>query len=229
MSGTVDVRYADPRHFSARDVAALRPMLSPTEEQRCQRFLRPHLSHDFIVAHALVRTTLGHALGRSPRALRFTFNEHGRPHIDGLHFNLSHTDGCIALALSFDMNVGIDVEAIKPRPFHELAAHHFAPTEIAALAQADDPMAHFYAVWTLKESYIKARGMGLAIPLDGFGFSLSPVALTIDPSKVRDTAARWSFKRRAPLANVAGALAFESRSVPQFTERWVAPNEVCGD
>jgi 4'-phosphopantetheinyl transferase len=71
--------------------------------------------------------------------------------------------------------IGVDVERIDRKVEHlDLAKRFFAPDESAVLAKA--PTHHvpelFFELWTLKESYIKARGMGLSIPLDDFAFAV---------------------------------------------------------
>ena len=81
----------------------------------------------------------------------------------------------------------------------DLAERFFAPHEAAALRRVDasDRPARFLEYWTLKESYIKARGLGLAIPLASFSFDLPPAApddIRIRfTSAVDDDATRWQF------------------------------------
>ena len=77
----------------------------------------------------------------------------------------------------------------------DIADRFFAPTEVADLnqqssANQDD---YFFNFWTLKEAYIKARGMGLSIPLDKFAFTLGPpTSILCDPS-LGDNSQEWTF------------------------------------
>ena len=78
-----------------------------------------------------------------------------------------------------------------------IAERFFAPTEVQALRAVPTAEQHdrFFDYWTLKEAYIKARGMGLAIPLGSFAFSLGPggaVSIAIDPSQ-NDDPTSWQF------------------------------------
>lgn len=183
-------------------------MLSADERARMQRF---HFERDrqiYLVAHALVRTALSRYATCAPAAWAFTANEHGRPEIAPgtctrpLRFNLSHTRGLVAVAIALERDLGVDVEHLYPRSFDlDVAEHFFAPTEVAALAAqpADARRDRFFAYWTLKESYIKARGMGLALPLDQFAFDLDrgdEITLTVDPRLEDDGRAWWFHQRR---------------------------------
>src|SRR5690606_33310169 len=92
-----------------------------------------------------------------------------------LVFNLSHTDGLIACAVSRGREVGVDVEWLDRRGGDiDVADRFFSRYEVQALyAQPPERRRdRFFRYWTLKESYIKARGMGLALPLDRFSFEL---------------------------------------------------------
>ena len=81
----------------------------------------------------------------------------------------------------------MDVENVRAREVDiEIADRYFAPEEVASAARAADEKQkqRFFEYWTLKESYIKARGMGLSIPLERFAFHLEDpeqIRLTIDP------------------------------------------------
>jgi 4'-phosphopantetheinyl transferase len=174
-------------------------MLSADERARMQRF---HFAHDrdtYLVAHALVRTALSRYADCAPSAWMFTANAYGRPEIAPgqcarpLRFNLSHTRGLVAVGVALGRDIGVDVEHLHPRSFSlDVAAHYFAPAE----------RDRFFAYWTLKESYIKARGMGLALPLDQFAFELDrdfdhedDIALTVDP-RLDDDGRAWWFHQR---------------------------------
>jgi len=89
-----------------------------------------------------------------------------------LQFNLSHTEGMAAIAITHAGKVGIDVERIRRNldPL-QMAMRFFSAEESEWLRSQprDRQFSAFFSCWTAKEAYIKARGGGLAIPLDGFG------------------------------------------------------------
>ncbi|MFC5475601.1 4'-phosphopantetheinyl transferase family protein [Paraherbaspirillum soli] len=159
---------------------AYRQLLSAEERRRAQRFLRERDRHRYLVTRALVRTVLSRFTGVAPASLIFKENRYGKPALCGmdfdkrtLSFNLSHCDDMIVLAITQDRELGVDVEniALRPAPIN-IAKRYFAEEEIVDLTalSVDAQGERFFEWWTLKEAYIKARGMGLSIPLDQFGF-----------------------------------------------------------
>lgn len=163
----------------------------------------------YLVTRAMVRTVLSRYVPLPPDAWIFTKNAYGRPAIAddivdawpearGLAFNLSHTRGLIALAVSRDREVGVDVEHLSVRNVSLGIAHRFfSANEVRDLAAVPDhaQQDRFFEYWTFKESYIKARGMGLSLPLDGFSFEFpqrDAVRIRIDPA-LEDRDERWSF------------------------------------
>jgi 4'-phosphopantetheinyl transferase len=115
-----------------------------------------------------------------------------------IHFNVSHTDGLVVCLVSTEHEVGVDTELFSRAPkLLTLAPHVFAPRELSDLAAlpSGDQEQRAVILWTLKESYIKARGMGLALPLDGFAFcfEVDRVRLKVEPA-LQDDGARWQFQ-----------------------------------
>ena len=82
-----------------------------------------------------------------------------------------------------------------------MADHYFAPTEVTALRSlpAAQQPERFFVYWTLKESYIKARGLGLSLPLAEFAFSVAGadkerLRVTLSAALLReDSPERWWF------------------------------------
>lgn len=201
-------------------IVALRTLLDASEQTRAKCF---HMAEDrdaYIAAHALLRTMLSCLTGIRPAAWRFLIGENGKPLLDpangpaDLHFSLSHTHGLVACAVGRPYPLGIDVEAWRdPAPI-ELAADHFAPAEARLVAERApaERSATFYRLWTLKESYIKATGQGLATPLNSFAFDLDPLAIRIG---ARDPDTAWHFTEFQPSPVHSLALAVRSpRPVP---------------
>lgn len=171
-------------------LAAYDALLTPAERARNRRFVFARHRHQDLVTRALVRTVLStyaqviYAQPVDPRAWEFTAGPFGRPEITAprleptLRFNLSHTDGLIVCAVTDDREVGVDVEDTQRTGYTvEIADRYFSPDEVRELRswpaalQAD----RFFDYWTLKEAYIKARGLGLQIPLDQFTIQLPRV------------------------------------------------------
>ena len=188
----------------------------PMQDQlpESDRFRFEKDQHSCLVTRALVRTVLSKYTDVTPVAWRFVTNEYGRPEIDEpkdarwLKFNLSHTNGLIALIVARDREVGVDVEDRERRGrLLNVADRYFSPSEVEALRALPEgeQLDRFFLYWTLKESYIKARGMGLAIPLSQFSFTIaSDISIAFD-AKLDDDPDRWqftamSFGRRHALA-----------------------------
>jgi len=201
---SVDVFTVRTDAVSTDVIAALATLLSPEEDARRVRFVRDVDRATFVIARALVRTTLSAYEPTSPRDWRFETNAYGCPFVVAtqaghppLTFNLSHTGGLVALAVTRDHRVGVDVERVDRVVREDIAGRHFAADEVRDLQAlpADAQPRAFFEYWTLKEAYIKARGMGLAIPLGDFAFELRPPA----PPAIRfvegfdDRPERWQF------------------------------------
>lgn len=136
----------------------------------------------FAESHTLVRRALSRYSEIPPREWRFVENAHGKPRIDPdldsptLSFSLAHTKGLAVVAVTGGANVGVDVERVdRCVDAARLSNRFFSPEEAAALQElvSDRLRERFFLYWTLKESYIKARGLGLSLPLDSFSFRLA--------------------------------------------------------
>ncbi|WP_052341290.1 4'-phosphopantetheinyl transferase family protein [Salinarimonas rosea] len=216
-------------------VDAYRDLMTEEERARERRF---HFEADrlrYATARALVRTTLSRYGAREARAWRFTADRFGKPHLDadgaaavpGLSFNLSHSGDLVVLAVAAGCTVGVDVERIRDRGnLPGLAAHVFAPEEAQALARVD-PVARayrFFEHWTLKEAYIKARGMGLSLSLSSFGFDLdTPGAIRFSTREPDQDAAAWSFWRGDPDPEHPLALCIGAAALPAIRTTAVTP------
>ena len=188
---------------------AYRPLLSQDEHERMARLVFDRDRRAFLITRALVRTMLSRYAPVAPADWQFIANVHGRPEIldrppacPDLRFNISHTDGLIACAVTIGREVGVDVEHIDRHLTHDVAGRFFAPNEVTDLRALpeDDQRRVFFDYWTLKEAYIKARGFGLALPLGDFAFKLNPPgppAITFEPA-LEDDPATWQFLQDWP-------------------------------
>jgi 4'-phosphopantetheinyl transferase len=179
------------------------PLLDEEEKARHQRFHFEHDRHHYLAAHVLLRIALSRYLPISPALWRFVRGSHGKPQIDPalklppLQFNLSHTRGMVACVIAADRNCGIDVECIRPmNDMQSVAATVFSESEIAFLAaQPDTTQAScFFMLWTLKEAYIKATGLGMSLPLKRISFDIQAAQISVtDASQSIDDSHGWLF------------------------------------
>jgi 4'-phosphopantetheinyl transferase len=115
--------------------------------------------------HALLAALAGRLLGRPAVVEHLCPNcgatDHGRPLVEGAFVSLSRAGGLVALAVSLDGAVGIDIETVAgvaASGFDDVA---FSAPERDEIARAGDPDLHRARLWTAKEAVLKARGTGL--------------------------------------------------------------------
>lgn len=178
----VDLWLADPavcRRAPLR--SAYEALLNDAERAQQRRFLFEADRDRHLLTRALVRTVLAGYTGAAPESLVFDTNAWGKPSLrqppgaqGPLAFNVSHTGGLVALAVSAVQPLGIDVEDTRRAAPMRVAERFFSAPERAALFALPPALRaqRFWALWTLKESYVKALGTGLHQPLDSFGFDL---------------------------------------------------------
>jgi 4'-phosphopantetheinyl transferase len=212
--------------------AQFHELLSDDERERAARFRFGKHQRRFTVGRGILRTLLGRYLECAPEDLKFEYSDHGKPFLAGTHgvdlrFNLSHSHEVALFGFTIGRNIGVDVEQVRPdRSTREIAERFFAPAEVEALfvLPKEQQSAGFFRCWTRKEAYIKAKGMGMAIPLDSFAVSLSPE----QPASVlwvRDQAeepARWVLRQLAVDADFAACVAAEFQ--PTVFRCWSLPS-----
>jgi 4'-phosphopantetheinyl transferase len=184
--------------------------LSPDERSRAARYRYPLDRERFVRRRVHLRRLLAERLSVPPEAVPLRVTASGRPELDGIvDFNVSSSCGLAVYAVSTGGPVGVDIERVVARDnLPDVAARFFSRAERAALGLRWSTDA-FYASWTLKEAFVKARGDGLSLPLDEF--DVDPFA--VDRSALRATrwdpseTARWDVRRVDGPAGSAVALA----------------------
>ncbi|MFC8867924.1 4'-phosphopantetheinyl transferase family protein [Streptomyces sp. NPDC057148] len=187
--------------------------LSEAERGRLSRFRFPRDRDAFLLAHGLKRAALSTLFPHvAPSAWRFTTGPFGKPEAVGpgerlaVRFSITHTDGLVAVLTAPGVDCGVDAEPVRrPRDVAPLIRTTLTPPERARL-EALPPQAraeHFCGLWTLKEAYAKARGLGLRLPFDRIGFRTGEDGRIhahfgpgMDDRTDRWTFARWTVDRR---------------------------------
>jgi 4'-phosphopantetheinyl transferase len=184
-------------------LASHEALLTPDERKRHGSF---HFERDrrlFLATRALVRTVLSGYATVAPADWRFSTSEHGKPRISSpavrppIYFNLANTPGLVVCVVSVAHEpVGVDAERIdREAEAIELAERYFSASEVRRLRALPscDQTRRFFTYWTLKESYIKARGRGLAVPLDQFSFLVEDEIGVVFDARLDDDARCWRF------------------------------------
>lgn len=208
-------------------------MLSEDERCRAGRFCFDHLKRRFIVGRGVLRWLLGQYTGLAPDRLQFSYNAHGKPALaeafgsEALHFNVSHSEELALFAFAHGLEIGIDVEYLRPLADCEgIAARFFSAYEsrvFRALAPRHKQPA-FFNCWTRKEAYLKARGHGLSSSLQAFDVSLAPgePARLLRTSGDPQEASAWSLQDLRPAAGYAAACAVRGPIRDLVCRQWTA-------
>ena len=200
--GTLELWFAYPGDVLTDEAARKCAALSSKDElSRMERLRSKENRQEYLVAHALLRTALSHVRPVPPEAWRFCANSYGKPQIEpdcGVRFNLSHSRALVVCLISNQVEVGVDVEhRDRAGEIAEIAEDVFSPLELAQLEElrAEEKPDRALSLWTLQEAYIKARGMGLTLPLRKISFvfgGVEGIRLEIDASG-GDDARSWQF------------------------------------
>ncbi len=205
--------------------------LAPDERERMNCFAHPRDRHLFAWSRSVMRSVLASYLGCQCGELCFTVNAYGKPVLQTnganvpLHFNLSHSRGAIALAVSGGRLVGVDVEERERKvDFLGLAQRYFTAEEARHLKMLNEPERAdaFFAIWTLKEAYVKGIGRGLTFPLDAFCFDLDGNRLLRFRALADFVAADWHFHQFDLGERHCGAVAVQGAGVNIEMRDWAA-------
>ncbi len=206
----VDVWLADIR-VSPDELATMRQILSADECDRANRYKRPIDQHKAVVTRATLRSLLSRYLGQSPTSIQFISSDSGKPsvveHSSGIRFNLSHSGDYCVYAIARDLEVGVDIEQIRP-DFDGLpiARRFFAACESDALANAsaEDRARLFSQYWTCKEAYVKAIGKGLSYGLADFEVTVGAEPKIFDSTRMEVDG--WTLRALEPPTGYVAAL-----------------------
>jgi len=212
----------------------LERLLGPEERRRADEFATADLRARYLEAHGLLRLLLARYLSRPPQGISLEAAAAGKPRLrDGaLHFNLAHTDGRLLYAISRDHPVGVDIERVRMRDnYLAIARRMFAPEEYAALLDTPETLRQeaFFACWTRKEAYVKARGLGLRLSLESFTVPVGPLSDSATPVN-RPGEPPWFLLRLPTHAGYQLALAADAALTARFwriesnSERFFAEN-----
>ena len=206
--------------LSAERLEQLHQLLSADEQQRVARFYFEKDRRHYAAARGFLRTILARYLRLEPAHLRFSYNTFGKPEVaaglsdNSVRLNLAHSHGLALFAVTRTREIGVDLEQVSAeRATMDIAQRFFAPAEVAVLHSLPEEARcrAFFNCWTRKEAFIKARGLGLSLPLNQFAVTLAPGDAPALLSAQNDPQApgRWILRELDVANGYAAALAVE--------------------
>lgn len=170
-------------HFAHAQPVSACALAGLNDDERAQAARLPDgEARSYVQAHLLLREMLRDIVGLEKP--RFHKTQYGKPYIEGsdICFNLSHTEDMVAVALCFGREIGVDIEKMNLHRADEAVAQHmFTPAEFDLWAKAEDKGKAFFRIWTLKESVMKATGLGSALALRSFDVTLASPQIVHSP------------------------------------------------
>lgn len=159
-------------------------LLNTDEINRLNRLRTTETRSEYISSHGAVRYLLGCYLDADPAHIEFGRAEFGKPFVafptePTIFFNMAHSNGTTICAFS-SQEIGVDIEVLNADIVtQKLVRTVFTPAEqrtLALLSRERGESRAFFTMWTLKESYIKATGLGLSADLQSLSVTLEPEA-----------------------------------------------------
>lgn len=193
-------------------------ILSSNEKKQAQRFVFTKHQQRYIVVHGILRRLLANYLNMSSKNINFIYDNYGKPKVENINFNISHSQNLALFAFAKNFDVGVDTEFVKKKfAGDNIACRFFSEHEIQALSKLpiSERKLAFFNCWTRKEAFIKAIGKGLSFPLNKFdvdiGYNQKSLLLNVRSDEYK--ASDWKLIDLDPHQNYAAALAVRSRII----------------
>ena len=202
---TIDLWFIDPATLPPSQVNDLTALLSEEEFAKLKHYRHQATRHTALLTRAISRLVLSHYTQTPAVSLTFTKQPNGKPELannaHNIRFNLSHNDQLIVLAVCVNDEIGCDIESPNRKVnIPAITRRFFAPQEQQLLSQLPEQLQQqqFFEIWTLKEAFVKATGLGIALGLDRFYFQTLPFIKVLFNAQYPLPPQAWQFYQ-APL------------------------------
>jgi 4'-phosphopantetheinyl transferase len=187
----IDLWFIEPGQISSHSLNLLTAVLSPEEQHKIQQYKHKATQHIALISRGFLRIVLAKYTEQAANNLSFKRNKHGKPELvknaNNIRFNLSHNEQLIILSICVDDDIGCDIENPQRKiSIEPLSRRFFAKQEHQQLITLNNTLQqqHFFELWTLKEAFVKATGIGIGLGLDSFYFEFNNKANQTAPIKV---------------------------------------------
>lgn len=214
--GSIHVWRIDLDRF-IKDIHTYMHFLSSDERERAAKFRFDLNRNHFIIRRGILRSLISRYLSDHPGKVSLSQNPFGKPilwgeHANALFFNGSKSGKWTLIALSKNIDLGVDIEDKNQEiDFLNIVNRFFSPVEKSEfLSLSNDARREaFFLGWTRKEAYLKCNGSGLSIPLAHFSVELSPgqPPRLLSPHDPEDSASNWLIADIPAAADYCAALA----------------------
>lgn len=196
-------------NFNQRDfpLSDLWVLLSADEQGKSRRFRHHREQQSYILRHGVLRLILGRYLKSNPKDILISEGIFGKPFVSDdnhgrIEFNITHSEKLMLLAFTYKHRVGVDLEQVKVFPEVDYITDAFFSNEEKAImcrVPIVKKLDTFFRLWTRKEAYTKALGLGIYQPE-------IPSLLSSSAEKI---ATKWTVESFIPARSFMAALAIE--------------------
>lgn len=174
------------------DILLASSCIQPEEKQRLAKFVFKNDFKSSLIGRLMMRKFVHEALGLSYKEVRFFRDAKGKPYLNNskISFNVSHQGNFAVFAAEIgDVVIGVDVMKLeysggkRLSDFFRLMTRHFSPSEWDTIRKAGNDkkqIGMFCRHWALKESYVKALGVGITVNLQDLSFKINTGVLKKD-------------------------------------------------
>ncbi|MEV0575697.1 MULTISPECIES: 4'-phosphopantetheinyl transferase family protein [unclassified Streptomyces] len=161
----------------------------------------PDVRTRFASSRVLLKFAAAAALRVPPQAVELGYTPSGRPYLrgyDGVQISLSHTENLLLVGLATGAVIGVDAERSDRVLYGPGLGRHLCTPHEIELVEAMDPSerdAALIRLWTLKEAYSKAIGLGMQFRFTDFGFETDGTPTEVRrPDGTPGTGNEWAFR-----------------------------------
>lgn len=186
-------------------------IMNPAECAQAQRYHFQHHQRRYATARTSLRMILARYLNQAPESIDFSYNTYGKPsviHYSKIQFNLSHSGDLALLAVGKNCSLGIDLESYSARPYTGIAKNLFSKQEFEEFIKTPQELktAVFFHIWSQKEAFIKACGLGLSYPTQKFSVPTTIPTHQLVDDPIHNTT--WKLQTFMPKVACSGALCY---------------------